>query len=289
MALTPWRLGAPLLVLVGSALPAVGCIDLSATDNHYVEREEKTFRVSGVPDVTVGTFDGAIEVRTWDRPEVRVEAEKRGFDHDAIDDIRIDTTQNDDVITVKAHTDHSRTVVLGWGRNLSVRFIVTVPIETKLRATTGDGRIDIRDVNGNLSADTGDGSITLQDIIGDVDVQSGDGRIRVDGKVTRVRARSGDGSVAIHAYPGSEPSADWTITTGDGSIVLEVPEGIHADLEANTGDGRVVTQDLRMTDRDNDNGDRRERRRRSLRAALNGGGPRIRLRSGDGSITVRGS
>jgi hypothetical protein len=71
--------------------------------------------------------------------------------------------------------------------------------------------------------------------------------------------------------------------------VLEVPDDMRADLEANTGDGRVVTHDLRMTDRDSENDDRRERRRRSLRAALNGGGPRIRLRSGDGSITVRGS
>jgi hypothetical protein len=120
-------------------------------------------------------------------------------------------------------------------------------------------------------------------------VQSGDGRIRVDGKVTRVRARSGDGSVAIHAYTGSEAKDDWTITTGDGSIVLEVPDGIRADVEANTGDGRIITRDLPGAAGDWDDDQPRERRRRSFRAALNGGGPRIRLRSGDGSITVRGS
>lgn len=289
MNLTPWRIGATLLLLVSCGLPAVGCVDIAATDTHYVERDEKRFRVSGTPDLTLNTFDGSIVVKTWDRPEVYVVAEKRGFDHDALDTIRIDTDQQDNVINVRARTDSSRTVVFGFGRSLSVRFIVTVPIQTKLRASTGDGRIDINDVNGEMAADTGDGSITLQDVVGDVDVQSGDGRIRVDGKVTRVHARSGDGSIGVHAYPGSEARDDWSITTGDGSIVLEVPDGIRADLEANTSDGRIVTRDLPGSSRSWDDEQPRERRRRSFRTALNGGGPRIRLRSGDGSITVRGS
>jgi len=51
-----------------------------------------------------------------------------------------------------------------------------------------------------------------------------------------VHARSGDGSVSIRAEPGSEADADWDITTGDGSVTLEVPDGFGAELDASAAD-----------------------------------------------------
>ena len=39
----------------------------------FIEREEKRFTVDGVADLTLYTFDGTVEVRVWDRPDVVVE------------------------------------------------------------------------------------------------------------------------------------------------------------------------------------------------------------------------
>jgi hypothetical protein len=42
-----------------------------------LEREEKRFPVSGRPDLSLSTFDGSVEIRAWDRPEILVVIEKR--------------------------------------------------------------------------------------------------------------------------------------------------------------------------------------------------------------------
>ena len=301
MAQNPLFGGAAALLCLAGSLAATGCVEISATDRQYVASDERRFAVSGAPEVTLSTFDGSIEVRTWDRPEVLVVTEKRGPDREALEAIRIEATQQDNVVDVKARYPGSRTVILGFGRNAVVHMVVTVPIATTIKATTGDGRIDIRDVTGTVIADSGDGAITMQDVVGDVDAQTGDGRIRVDGRVGHVKARSGDGAIAIHAYPGSEVREEWSIATGDGSIVLEVPPDLRANIDAHSGDGRVVARDLSVAmetdawegyrdgDRDRDRDRARERRRQTLRGPLNGGGGTIRLRTGDGSITLSGS
>ena len=62
--------------LIGLALSAGACV-ISVDSPVFSAREEKRFPVSGRPDLMVATFDGAIEIRAWDRPEVLVEIEKR--------------------------------------------------------------------------------------------------------------------------------------------------------------------------------------------------------------------
>jgi hypothetical protein len=81
----------------------------------------------------------------------------------------------------------------------------------------------------------------------------------------------------------ADPAGEWSLSTGDGSIVLEVPEGFNADLDASTGDGRVRVHDVPF------DGDDTSRRRSEARGRIGAGGPTIRMRSGDGSITVRRS
>ena len=134
---------------------------------------------------------------------------------------------------------------------------------------------------GEIEAHTGDGSIKLENLDGVIDVDTGDGSMNVAGKLTGVRARAGDGSMTIHAAQGSAPSADWDITTGDGSVVVEVPDGFNAELDAHTGDGSVHLQDVTLS---NVTG---KVDRNNVRGTLGSGGRSIRLRTGDGSITLR--
>jgi hypothetical protein len=115
-----------------------------------------------------------------------------------------------------------------------------------------------------------------------VDARSGDGSITIDGQIRGLHARSGDGRVRVQAS-GTTTTDDWSLATGDGSVVLEVPEGFGAELDATTGDGRVQVEDLAF---ERTTG---ESSRRIARGRLGNGGPKITIRSGDGSITVRRS
>ena len=46
---------------------------INVDNQGFIEREQKRYAVEGVADLSLSTFDGAIEVRGWDRPEVVVE------------------------------------------------------------------------------------------------------------------------------------------------------------------------------------------------------------------------
>jgi DUF4097 and DUF4098 domain-containing protein YvlB len=263
-----------------AALSAGACVDISAGNANYVDTVEKRFTVTSTPTVKLGTFDGGVDVRTWDRQEVLVEIEKRAMDKDDADRMRVTAAQDGDRITVEVRDEHDGDLHFRWGSH-SARVSVTVPAATQVEARTGDGRIVVRDVSGDISARTGDGAIHLENVSGSVDVSSGDGSIDIDGALTRLNARSGDGRVIVHASAANAAREDWHIVTGDGSVTLEVPDGFAADLDATTGDGRVEVRDVPFS------GSRESRRRGSAHGRIGDGGPQVTIHTGDGSIVIR--
>ena len=287
---------APLLAaLTGLAAAGAGCVDIVATGGvGYVEREEKRFPVAGRPEVTLSTFDGAIEVRTWDQPEVLVEVEKHALDKDQIGDIEVRTEQNGNQVSVEVRIKSGSS---GWRIHRSAHLKVSLPASSDLVAKTGDGAIDVERVSGRIDLRSGDGSIRGQELSGDVVARTGDGSIRLDrvdgrldldtgdgsivaaGKFTRLRARSGDGSVRIHVEAGSTALEDWDVVTGDGPVTIDLPDRFDAELDAHTGDGHVSVSD-RVLSRTI------ESTKRTIRGRLGEGGHSFHLRSGDGSIRV---
>jgi DUF4097 and DUF4098 domain-containing protein YvlB len=284
-----------------SVLAGPACVDIVGSDlGKYVERQEKHFTVSGAPDVDLSTFDGSIEVRPWEKSEVLVVVEKRGRDKADVDLIDVHVEQAANKVSVEVRQPKSeRHFNIGWNNARSAKLIVSVPASSNLTAKSGDGSIDVeringhldlrsgdgsihaREINGDLKVHTGDGSIKLEGLNGGLDADTGDGGITASGKLTSLRARSGDGSVSIHAAPGSTASADWDVVTGDGSVMLEVPDGFGAEVDAHTGDGSVRLEDLTLS---NVSG---RLERNNVKGTLGAGGRALRLRTGDGSITLR--
>ena len=76
-------------------------------------------------------------------------------------------------------------------------------------------------------------------------------------------------------------SSGWLLRTGDGNILLRLPDGFAADVDVQTGDGRISV-DLPVTVSGQVGGNK-------LRGKLNGGGMLLELRSGDGNIQLRRS
>jgi DUF4097 and DUF4098 domain-containing protein YvlB len=271
--------------VLAALLAAPGCVDIIGADLHkYVERDEKHFPVSGKPDVALTTFDGSIEIRPWDRADVQVVIEKRGRDRDDVAAIEVKAEQQGNHIEIRVtepKRDHTGFSLHFNSR--SARLIVSVPASSDVAAKSGDGSIDIERVAGHVQLHSGDGSIHGRMLGGDVEADTGDGSIRLDGKLTGLRVRTGDGSVTIHADTGSSPSADWDIVTGDGSVTLEVPDGFGAELDAHTGDGAIRMRDLTLSNVTGNIG------KNSLRGRLGDGGHGVRVRTGDGAITLKRS
>jgi hypothetical protein len=288
---------AGIAVLAGAV--ASGCV-VTVDSQGQIVREEKRFSVDGTPQLRLSTFDGAIEIQSWDKREVVVEIEKRGPTKEAVDNLQVDMTQSGDQITVEVKRPRNESFRgFGFHVSSSAKLIVTVPQHANIVARSGDGairlegvrgRLEIRtgdgairaiDVGGDMTLNTGDGSVTVDKADGRLELETGDGGVNVEGKLSAVKMHTGDGSIVYRAERGATMSDDWDITTGDGSVTLYLPAGFNADLDAHTGDGSIRTELALATDRTMDNN------KRTVRGRLGDGGRRLRVSTGDGAITLR--
>ena len=93
---------------------------------------KSTSACHGKPDVTFTTFDGSIEIRPWDKPEVQVVVEKRGRDKEAADTIESNRDQNGNriVIDVKVPNDAAASG-FQLHHHRSAKLIVSVPADIR--------------------------------------------------------------------------------------------------------------------------------------------------------------
>ena len=171
--------GVPLFVLPAVlTISVAGCVDITAGEARFIDTVEKRFTVSGAPSLEVSTFDGSVDVSTWDRPEVLVVIEKHALDKAAADRMIVTTDQNGDVIRVKVQEEKDGGFRVNVGSH-NARITVTLPAKAQITALTGDGRVTVTHVEGDLRVRTGDGAIHLEQVNGSIDATTGDGRVEV--------------------------------------------------------------------------------------------------------------
>jgi DUF4097 and DUF4098 domain-containing protein YvlB len=282
-----------------AAVVSSGCV-VSVDSQGQVVTDEKRFTLDGRPDLHLATFDGSIEIRSWERTDVLVEIEKRGPTQEAVDNLKVESSQKGSRIDLAITRPSTDTFSgLGFHRSTSARLIVSVPLEADVVARTGDGAIRVDRVRGRLELRTGDGSIRASDVEGELVLHTGDGSVTVDrgagrleletgdggvdvtGKFASVRMHTGDGSIVYRADPGGTMAGDWDISTGDGSVALYLPRDFAAEFDARTGDGRIKSDLAVAADGTPDD------RNRTLTGRIGEGGRRLRVRTGDGSITLK--
>lgn len=285
------------LFLAALVLASAACA-VTLDGEGVLVREQRRFMVTGAPDLTLTTFDGSIDVRSWDENVVLVEVEKRGEDEAEAERLEVRALQDGNTIRIDVPAPPVRGRNVGFGQSVSMR--VFVPRRLTLRAETADGsivaewldgRIELRSGDGSVRVDrvvgqvtvnTGDGSIRVINIDGSADLSSGDGSVDVRGRFAALSVDTGDGGMNVEAEPGSAMSDDWSLTTGDGSITVRVPSDFGAEVDAQSGDGTIVIDGSSGQARANEsNGDDGVA---VLRTRLAAGGRTLRLRSGSGQI-----
>jgi hypothetical protein len=293
-----WR-GA-VAVAAAAGLLAACDVNIGLEATGVTSSQRKQFTVAGIPDVTLKTFDGAIEVRAWDRAEVVVDVETRASDKSVLDEIQVAAEQSGNSITVEARAPKGERNVVNIGVHVSpsARFIASVPREANVKITSGDGSLRIERVAGRVEMETGDGSIRGTDLSGEVRVhtsdgsvtldgvngraavETGDGGVKLSGRLESLKLRTGDGSVWVKADEGSRVADDWEIRTGDGGVSVEVPATFDADLDAEASSGHVRLDRLTLEGavRSSD---------RAAKGRIGAGGRPLVVHTGDGTITIR--
>lgn len=236
------------------------------------ERFQKQVEFASGGTILVENVNGRVEIEGWDKEEVYVQAIKRVKARDddraqeMLDKTRILVEKNGDRLEIITETPRGRGKGFwGWSggnkSSVTVSYRIQVPVRSVLKVGNTNGEIDIIDINGNADIETTNGKIIIDKLTGEVEARTTNGSIEVD----------------LDAFSGED---EVDLSTTNGSIRLYLPAGSGFEVRAQTTNGSVVS-DFDVDER------RRDRKRRSLRGATNGGGPMISMETTNGSIYLR--
>ena len=243
----------------------------------FADEWNKTYPVSGNPEIRVETDDGSVVVRVWDQPKIAARVTTSGWKIGA-DEVTVQESQTGNQVRLVVHEPH-RHFSLNFNRSIRIELQVPRQIASDIR--TGDGNITIDDVAGDTRLRTGDGRIEANSIRGSLRGETGDGHIKVRGRLEMLSLHTGDGAIEADVLDGSKMSGPWNVETGDGHVTLRLARDFAANLDVHTGDGRISVD---LPGAATSTGSRRD----DVRAAINGGGPAFSIRSSDGAIRVSG-
>jgi hypothetical protein len=292
-----------LSLLVTAAVTSTACtIDVRGEGDGQgaVVREQKRIALSGMPNLTIRTFDGSIQLRPGDGNEIILDIERLAATTAEANELVVEVSESGGNVLIEAKRPRRSNDwrFLGVRTSPSVRMTLTVPRQLNLQAHTGDGAVDVSDLTGRVEVTTGDGSVRLQRVEGEVTVRTGDGGIsardiqgivvvgtgdgsvEMTGRFDGLRARTGDGAISIDALSGSTMRGEWSIASGDGGVMIRLPPGFNADVDAHAGDGSISTSGITVTS------PREQDERHNVRGRIGAGGEVLRVRTGDGSIDV---
>ncbi|HVG25716.1 MAG TPA: hypothetical protein VND45_16285 [Thermoanaerobaculia bacterium] len=147
----------------------------------------------------------------------------------------------------------------------------------RIVAHTSGGGIEIGDTTGPVEAKTSGGNITLARTGGDVLARTSGGGITIEDAMGKVDAHTSGGT--IRATLSRQPNADSTLKTSGGGVIVSLAPSIALDLDAHSSGGGVRA-DVPVTVQGTQDDD-------SIRGRINGGGPKLTLRSSGGGIRVK--
>ena len=198
---------------------------------------------------------------------VQVTAIRSGFRSDP-NEVEIVVVEHADGVTICAvypssSSEPNACAPGDGGRNrtrnndVKVEFEVHVPAGVRFAGRMVNAAIRAEDLTAEVRARTVNGSVRLSTSQG-ASAQTVNGSIRA-------------------SFGGTAWEGESAFETVNGSIRLEVPEQINADLEIRTTNGRITT-DLPITTT--------RATRRRVEGTLGAGGPTLRLKTVNGSITL---
>jgi DUF4097 and DUF4098 domain-containing protein YvlB len=273
IAMKKIRLGSSLVLAV-----MVGCFACVLSAPHaQAEEWSKTYTLTGKPDLRVDTSDANIRVSTWDQKiiEAKITTTRYKIGDDGI---RIEEHQSGDRVEIEVRLPHHGVTINWGGMNHRVDVEIHMPREGRVDLHTGDGKIELGNFKGEMLLRSGDGAQEIESVDGELHATTGDGHIRANGRFDDLELKTGDGSVEARANAGSALTTSWRLESGDGSVTLEVPGNMAADVDLHTGDGHIDLDMPVIT-----SGKIQEN---EVHGKLNGGGNLLVIHTGDGSIRL---
>ena len=226
-----------------------------------IERKTESFMVKETPKVTIEAKNCAVNVRGWDKQEVKYLITKISKNR-LPNPLEIKTENSDSKVEIK--------VVNAVFMNDLTRVVIEVfvPKKSNLRIVT-NREIRLEGVSGEIDLSGADEAINVRDSDGTLSVKTAAGKIRVIGFKGEIISQTSDGEMDLEG--------DFTglsAQTVDGKIVLTLPENANAVFNSNV---EIESEGFNLIRDDED----------VMRWRIGKGNAEYNLKAVDGQIFVR--
>lgn len=249
---------------------------LAFTASALADDWSKTYDLTGKPELRVEAGDASIHIESWDQMKIEARVTTHGW-HIGTGDVEIVERQQGNAVEIELRQPRRSHVSFGLEAR-KTEVVIHMPRNAKVNVRSQDGSIMARALTGELEFSSGDGRLELEDIDGSLRARTSDGSVRVSGRFDALDLNTSDGRVELEVRPGSQIRQSWEVRTSDGSVQLRMPSDLAADIDLHTGDGHIATNIPIVVEGSFD--------RENLHGKMNGGGKRLSVYTGDGSITL---
>jgi DUF4097 and DUF4098 domain-containing protein YvlB len=306
------------------ALPAlfltlVFSVGALCADDKVEDKFTRTEPLDRAGKVSVLNVSGTIQVRTWDKAEVKIDAVKiseastteKAKENLGLVNIEVVKEGN----ALRVETKYPDGKIFRGRLNVHVNYVLSIPDRATLRVKNVSGDIDvaaiggaldidevsgtvkITDAAGTVEAKTVSGGITLSGGNGEVGLKAVSGRIQASGVKGSIDAETVSGSIFLKDVKGARSVRAKTVSGGidcetdilpggrysfdalSGGINLTLPSSAAFDLEAESFSGSIKT-DFAVTVSGRVSP-------KELRGTVGAGGAVLRVKTFSGTVDIK--
>ena len=232
----------------------------------YTEELHKSYPVSSDSKISLESISGSVQIKGWDRNEVKVDAVKRAYREDRLTDAEVQISADSDSVKIKTKY---RSNNLSWNDGYdhdnnppTVDYTVYVPFNARIdKVSVVNSSIDIGDLSGSVTASSVNGTVRATRLSGGISLSTVNGEL--------------EGS-----FDQLSDSQHIRLSSVNGTVILRLTDGADAEINANTVHGGINNEfgwEVR----------RGEYVGRYMTGHLGSGSTRITLGNVNGSISVR--
>lgn len=256
--------GVPLAL--GTLFLIYGHAAAAQTPEEFREEFHHIYALKPDGRITLKNITGDVQIKVWQRNEVKVDAVKRAYKRARLNEAEISVEASPEVIhlsTIYASSTNT------WNFGGEGRYNNPASVEYNLTVPSGARLDTIELVNGALN---------IEDVTGDVEASSVNGHITAHGLTGEVKLSTINGKLEA-SFKRLDSSGLIRLTSVNGPIVMLLPKNADADIAASTLLGQM-SNDLGLPV------ERSEHSGQNLTGTLGRGGPSIRLNNVKGNISI---
>lgn len=242
-----------------------GAEALGGEPDQITEEFHQTYPLSTTGRVTLANINGGVKIKVWDRAAVQVDAIKKAYRRERLEEAKIDVTATEENIRIKTeYPDEPMKFRSGdrrYDNPATVEYSLTVPRKAILESIELiNGPVDIEGVEGSVKASSINGPVSVRGLMGEAKLSTINGPLQA-------------------VFTQLDESKTISLGSVNGNVTLIIPSDANAMVRASTVHG-MISNDFGIQVKHG------EYVGHNLDGQIGSGGPKVKLQNVNGAIRI---